>query len=80
MNLHAEALRHPGNISLNNLVCGTGTPACAMAYAFHASHTGKSACATETRTGHGWDAVTEIVASVHAARRLVGAPAANLFG
>ena len=29
--------------------------------AFHAERTGRSACATEARTGHGWDAVTEML-------------------
>src|ERR1022692_47848 len=38
---------------------GTGTLACAMADAFHAQGTGRSARATETRTGHGWDAAKE---------------------
>jgi len=31
------------------------------AEASHAEGTGKSACATKARTGHGWDAVTEML-------------------
>ena len=33
----------------------------ARADAFHAWGTGRSACATEARTGHGWGAVTEML-------------------